>query len=116
MQVDVELAFVNASADQLKSIQDDLPPGFFVEDRSDRGWGLVIRTTQQLSDDLSSAIDAFLEPLSPLVKMVGNHGGILRVGVFYDTVTCTMRLKSCDRLAVFGLPLEISTYPSSDEE
>jgi hypothetical protein len=93
MQIDVELALVNASVDQLKNIQDDLPSKFFVEDRSDRGWGLVIRTTQNLPDDFSSAIDAFLEPLIPLVKIVGNQGEILRVGVFYDTVTCTMRLK-----------------------
>ncbi|HEB93943.1 MAG TPA: hypothetical protein ENI94_10875 [Gammaproteobacteria bacterium] len=116
MQVDVEIALINASANELKVIQADLPPGFFIEDRSDRGWGLVIRTTQKLSDDFSEAIDVFLEPLSPLVEMVSSHAGILRVCVFYSTVTCTMRLNSCDRLAVFGLPLEISTYPSSDEE
>lgn len=116
MQVDVELSLVNAPANELKAIQDDLPSGFFVEDRSDRGWGLVIRTTQKLSDDFSDSIDAFLEPLSPLVKMISNHAGILRVGVFYNTVTCTMRLNSCERLAEFGLLLEISTYPSSDDE
>jgi hypothetical protein len=116
MQVDVELALINAPADQLGVIQDQLPSVFFVDDQSHRGWGLVIRTSQQLSDDLSDAIDAFLVPLSPLAKMINNHSGILRIGVFYDTVTCTMRLNSYDRLTEFGLPLEISTYPSSDSE
>ena len=116
MQVDVELALVNAPANDLKAIQDDLPSGFFIEDRSDRGWGLVIRTTQELSDNVSDSINVFLEPLSPLVRMISDYVGILRVGVFYDTVTCTMRLNSCDRLAELGLLLEISTYPSSDDE
>ena len=102
----------------MNDIQDNLPDDFFVEDRSDNGWGLVIRTTQQLSDDFSEAIDAFLEPLTRglLAKMVSSHAGILRVGVFYSTCSCTMLLSSCDRLAAFGLSLEISTYPSSEEE
>lgn len=116
MQIDVELALVDASADELNGIKSDLPSEFYVEDRTDKGWGLVIRTTRKLPDDFGNAVDAFLEPLSPLAEMVGNHVGVLRAGVFYDTVTCTMRLNSSDRLVAFGLSLEISTYPSSDEE
>jgi hypothetical protein len=116
MQVDIELALVDASADELKGLQSYLPSGFYVEDRSDRGWGLVIRTTQKLSGDFSCAIDAFLGPLCPMIEIISNHAGVLRVGVFYNTITCTMRLNSCERLSTFRLPIEISTYPSSDEE
>ena len=69
-----------------------------------------------MSDDFSNAVDAFLEPLNSLVKVIGDHEGILRIGVFYDTATCTMRLNSYDQLAAFKLSLEITTYPSSDDE
>lgn len=116
MQVDVELALIDASTAELFYFQSKLPVGFYVEDKSDRGWGLVIRTTRELPDDFSNAVDTFLEPLSSLAEVIGVYDGLLRIGVFYDTATCTMRLNSYDRLADFKLPLEITAYPSSDEE
>lgn len=116
MQIDLELALVDASRDELVTLQSSIPKDFFVEDQTNRGWGLVIRTTLQLLDDLSDSVDSFLEPLSPLAKMIGDHEGILRVGIFYNTATCTMQIASCERLALFKLSLEISTYPSSDGE
>lgn len=116
MQLDVELALIDMSADDLNDIKSHLPTGFYVEDRSDKGWGLVVRAKQKLMDDFNGAINAFLEPLTPMINIIRNHTGLLRVGVFYNTVNCTMRLNSFDRLSEFGLPIEISTYPSSDEE
>jgi hypothetical protein len=116
MQIDVELALINAPANELKDIQDDLPSVYFVEDRSNLGWGLVIQTTRKLTGDFNDSIYAFLEPLNPMINLARKYSGILRVGVFYNTVTCTMRLNSCERLAEFGMELEISTYPSSDAE
>ena len=116
MQIDVELALVSATAIQFNDIEDNLPQGFFIEDRTDRGWGLVIRTTHKFSEELSSAIDVFIEPLMPLIELADDHEGVLRVGIFYDTINCTVCIKSFDRLAEFGLPLEISIYPSSVEE
>ena len=115
-KIDVELALVDASVGELKRLLSDLPSEFHVEDRSDNGWGLVICTSQNLPDNFSNAVDDFLKPLSLLVGVISSHKGILRVGVFYDTMTCTMRLNSSDQLSVFKLSLEISTYPSSDNE
>ena len=116
MQIDVELALINASSNNIKYLQSHLPTEFYIEDRSDRGWGIVIRTTQKSFDDFSATINNFLEPLNPLIEIISNSGGILRVGVFYSTVTCTIRLNYYEQLAIFRLPIEISTYPSFDEE
>lgn len=116
MQIDVELALVDTSMDELVNLQRDLPSEFYVEDRSDKGWGVVIRTRRKLSDDFNDAINGFLTPLNSLVELIISHKRILRVGVFYNTATCTMRLNSSDPLTAFKLPLEITVYPSSDEE
>lgn len=114
MQIDVELALVNASVGHLTNILDTLPSGYLVEDRSELGWGLVVRVAQKLPNDFNSAIESFLEPLSSLVKIIRCHGGVLRVGIFFETFTCTIRLKSYERLVELGLSLEISIYPSSN--
>jgi hypothetical protein len=115
MQVDVEIALLDATAAELTRIQLELPQGFQVEDRSDTGWGVVITTSRELPNNFSKAIDDFLTPLSALGDLVRTYAGILRVGVFYGTVNCTIRLESYDRLMMLGLPLEISTYPSDDD-
>lgn len=116
MQIDVELALLDAATNEFGDIQSNLSSGFYLEDRTEIGWGLVIRATQELSDNFDNAIDGFLEPLSSLAEVIGSHKGVLRIGVFYDTATCTLRLNSYDRLAAFKLPLEITVYPSSDED
>lgn len=116
MHLDVELALIGASAGELTGLQSSLPAGYYVEDKFDRGWGLVLRTTRELSNDFSRVVDGFLEPLNPLAKVIGDNEGILRIGVFYSTATCTIRLKSYDQLAAFKLPLEITAYPTSDDD
>ncbi len=116
MQIDVELALVNATVSELKYFQDNLPGGFYVEDKSDRNWGLVIRTTQKLPEDFTAAIDDFLGAISSLVELINNYDRVLRVGIFYETATCTIQLNSYNQLLKFRMPIEISVYPSTDEE
>jgi hypothetical protein len=116
MQIDLELALVNATENEIKDFQDNLPDGFYVEDRSDKNWGFVIRTIEKPSEDFSTAINNFLEPLNSLSGLVRSCSSILRVGVFYDTATCTMRLNSYDQLTLFKASIEITVYPFSDEE
>lgn len=115
MEIDVELALISATPNKTTTIQDDLPSGFFVEDRFATGWGLVIRSSQKPLADLSDSIDAFLKPLRSMAGVIHDNGGVLRIGVFYSTATCTMHISSCKQLASFGLPIEITTYPTSDE-
>ncbi len=114
MQIDIELALLNASLDQLKEIENRLPPGFIVEDRTDRGWGLVICIIGELPDDVSGAISDFLQQLSSVTDIISSSAGIMRVGVFHNTANCTMEFNCLARLNEFGLSLEISTYPSMD--
>lgn len=114
-QIDLELALTEGSAD-LMTIQENLPLGFYIEDRSDRGWGLVIRTSQESSDDFSSALNEFFNQLLPFKDLIRRHKGILRAGIYYDTATCTVKVDSSVRFTDFNLCLEISSYPVSDEE
>lgn len=46
-RLDVEIPLMDATTDELDSLQSKLPSGFYIEDNSDRGWGLAIRTTIQ---------------------------------------------------------------------
>lgn len=116
MQVDLELALTNPSDIEIHLVQERLPEDFYVEDRSKKGWGLVIRTSRELPEDEASAVDFFLSQLRPLADLIKRTTAIFRVGAFHDTVTCTVHFKSCTDLVTLGASLEISTYPCSDEQ
>lgn len=116
MQVDLELALTNPGDIEVHFIQERLPEDFYAEDRSKKGWGLVIRTSRELPDDEASAVDFFLSQLCPLADLIKKTTAIFRVGAFHNTVTCTVHFKSCADLVAMGASLEISTYPCSDEE
>lgn len=115
MSVDLELAMTGAEADSLRDIQESLPDSYYAEDRSDKGWGLAIRSATDMSGNCSDAIRTFLEPLNPLTDWILAHDGIMRVGIFHVTVNCTIHLDCCGELARLGLLLEVSTYPSVDD-
>lgn len=116
MEISVELALVDAPLSAKQSIQQKLPAKFLVKDHSDRGWGLVIRYSQKLPSELNEAINVFLKPLIPLIDIVGNNDGVLRIGVFFSTACCTLRLNPCEQLTELKIPIEITTYPAFDAE
>lgn len=116
MQIDLELALTDPACILLEEIQAQLPAEFYAEDRSNRDWGLVIRATRAIPVDVGDAIELFLVPLRPISNIIRQAGAVLRVGVFYDTVTCTLQIRSCKDLGEMGISLEISVYPSSDED
>ena len=108
MQVDLELALIEPATVNFKILQELLPSDFYAEDRSEKGWGFVIRTTRELSDDAGAALDSFLPPLRPLTDTIKKAAAVLRIGAFCDTVTCTIRIGSCIDLAAMEISLEIS--------
>jgi hypothetical protein len=116
MQVDIELALLDATVAELEEIQRLLPNDMLAEPRFAQGWGIVISTTQNSSNNPSDAVDEFLNVLYSLKEIILRHNGVLRVAIFYTTIDCTIRFKSCERLTEFGLCLEISTYPVSEDE
>ncbi|MDR3054184.1 MAG: hypothetical protein LBU53_02105 [Zoogloeaceae bacterium] len=116
MQVEIELALMDATVAELKEIRRILPYGMSAENRSAQGWGIVISTGQSSLNNPSDVVDEFLNSLHSLKEIIRRHKSVLRVAIFYTTINCTIRFKSCERLAELGLGLEISTYPVSDDE
>ena len=116
MQVEIELALMDAAVVELKEIRRILPYSMSAENRYAQGWGIVISTGQSSLNNPSDVVDEFLNSLHPLKEIIRQHKGMLRIAIFYTTVNCTIRVNSCNRLSEFGLGLEISTYPVSDDE
>ncbi|MDR2260521.1 MAG: hypothetical protein LBE06_06215 [Azoarcus sp.] len=116
MQIDLELALLDTTEEDVREIQNVLPSGVFFENKVNLGWGIVIRVTKSLPDNICDAIDIFLDLIRPLKNIINSHVGVLRVAVFYSTYTSTIQLNSFEKLTEFGLKLEISNYPTLDDE
>ena len=116
MQIDIELALLDANLEDAEEFENALPSGVFFEDKINLGWGIVIRVTKSLSDNLCDAINTFLDLVRPLKQIISSHVVVLRVAVFYSTCTSTIQINSFDKLIEFGLRLEISNYPTLAEE
>lgn len=111
--MEIELAFVELPVDQLADEFRDLPDSFLIEDRTDKGWGIVLRQTHEVSGlNLDESIVEFLEKLSYFQDLISEQKTILRVAVYTDAFSHTSRIKSFDLYSGFGFVLEISVYPT----
>jgi hypothetical protein len=116
MQIDIELALLDATAEDVIYIQNAIPSGVFFENKVNLDWGIVIRVSRSLPDNICDAIDTFLDLMRPLKNIINSYKGILRVAIFYTTGMFTILLNSFDKLTEFGLKLEISNYPTLSNE
>lgn len=119
---DIEVVFPGIAFDVLIDLaRDTLLAGYNVEDKSSSGWGCVISRGQCWEGDrreLSTLIVEFISPLNSLILDARDHVSstiIIRLGIYYDTFTLTLRF---DRNALQSLndacaELEISSYPSN---
>lgn len=118
MQIDIELAITGFGAKQYQMLVKEIPPAYTVEDRSDTGYGLVVRNESfEGVNEISGNLEGFLEHLMPLSGMVRDHGCIVRVAVFsyLATTTANFSLNSLNALRNFNSTLEISVYPIDPE-
>ncbi len=116
MDIDIEIAMPEISEAKRAEILGALPRDFYSEDRESQGWGTVIRMSSVLPEGLDAAVSAFLGGLKGIAPSVASAGGILRLAVYHQTYTCTVRLNSVQLISEFGLALEISTYPTADDD
>jgi hypothetical protein len=116
MRVELDLALGTLTASEQSRLKQDLPANFRMDDRTHQGYGIMITANYPLPDDVSMAIDGFLNSLSRLHALIKRKGGLLRVGIFHQTYTCTVTIESTRQLADINLSLEISTYPTHPDE
>lgn len=115
LEIDIELALLDLPESDFHGFSDQLPKNYILENKYDKGWGTVIRTKENLSNDVDDAINGFLMGLIDVSEIIKNNNAVLRVGVFYETVTYTFRLNRFDILNDLSIKLEVSTYPSDDD-
>lgn len=114
---EIELALIDYPVKKITALYHTAPSGFLVEDRSDKGWGIVFR--QEITDnkkDLDAAFVSFLEALSDIETEIKSHNAILRIAIYTDSFDYTIRLKSFEILTRYGVQLEASIYPTDEDE
>lgn len=116
VDIDIEVAFPGVSATQGSQLFGTLPKDFYFEEREAQGWGVVIATSRDLPEDVDDAIMTFLQPLERIATQISSARGILRLAVYYDTYTCTLRINCVGLIAEYGLSLEVSAYPTSGDD
>ncbi len=100
-ELDIELSLGDLANDRVELISKKLPDDYFIEDRRELGWGNVIRLSEKkstvLDRDIQSAVEKFLDGLQAMADLISeNNENVLRVGIYYDTVTFTFRFVSSE--------------------
>ena len=118
---DIELALVTLSSTDANEVSRLLPKNYLIEHRQRTGWGYVLRLPDddndewydnaELSGELNKRIIDFLVGLTPVMKWVKSSSSVLRVAVFNDKVTCTIKLDAFDMFASFDIKLALTVYP-----
>ncbi len=109
---DIELALINLPKKELQEISKVLPAGYLVEDRSNKGWGIVIRLDSENElESLNDQVKAFITGVLPIKKWMELSSPVLRVACFNDKLTCTINLEDFELFVSLKIKLEISIYP-----
>ena len=107
---DVELALrepVRLSIDEI----DQLKYSFLVEDRSENGWGFVLRAKKNNGQTLKEILEALVKMYEPFEACIAQCKPVLRVAAFSSNATCTVWLDEVSFFAKIGASLEVSIYP-----
>lgn len=109
---DLELALINLPKEELQEISKVLPVRYLVEDRSNNGWGIVIRLDSENElASLNDQVRAFIAGVLPIRKWIELSSPVLRVVCFNDKLTCTINLDDFELFVSLKIKLEISIYP-----
>lgn len=116
IELDVELALTSSPPSDLASLSNRLPSLYYCEDKSNLGWGIIIRYSGDLSGNLDLAVRQFLEGLCDEDLIPANGTNVLRVAVQHDFCALTLNLRTAiPVLNKLGLEFELSCY-SIDED
>jgi len=108
---DLELALTDRSR-LTDSLIENLRSDFVLEDRSEQGWGLVLRLEKSDGKVLDGLIQKFLSAALKFKSIIKDAKPILRVAAFNPNVTCTLLLKDIESFAELGAQVEVSVYPT----
>ena len=108
---DLELALTDQSR-LTEEMVASLRLQFVLEDRSEQGWGLVLRLEKSDGKSLDDLMQRFLAAAMKFKLVIKSAKPILRVAAFNPNATCTLLLKDIDLLAKLGTQVEVSIYPT----
>ncbi|MFC7297034.1 hypothetical protein [Herminiimonas aquatilis] len=110
---DLELALTDPSK-LTDSLMATLRTKFVLEDRSEQGWGLVLRLQKTEENSLAALAENFVSAAIKFKSAIKNSKPILRVAAFNSNATCTLLFKDIESLAELGVQLEVSVYPTDN--
>lgn len=108
---DIELALLNPG-NLSQQIETRLATSFSLEDRKDKGWGLVARALNLQGDSIDAQLSVFLTGLAGSEDLIRQCQPVLRIAVFSPNYSCTVLLPKLDQLCAIGARLEFSVYPT----
>lgn len=114
-RLDIELVVIESSPLNCGTMTTLLPPGYLIREAVGKSWKWVIE--EDVSDDslriLPDAVCKFVNGLSELVPRIGAGHSFIRVGVFFETATCTVVIPGAvmGHLATLGVGLITTAYP-----
>jgi len=107
---DVELALrepMRLSTEELSQMKS----GFLIEDRSENGWGFVLRTPKNSGETLKEILQALVDACEPFEACIARCKPVLRVAAFSPNATCTVWVDEVSFIAKICASLEVSVYP-----
>jgi hypothetical protein len=109
---DIELALLHPKLSK-SDLEAQLPESITVEDRSSRGWGLVLRIEDLQGATLDERLGHFLNGISGTFALLRDLQPVVRIAAFNESATCTFMLSHIDRLGELCAQIEVSVYPTS---
>lgn len=110
---DIELALLSPDAIR-QEVENRLGGSCELEDKSEQGWGLVIRAINPSTASLGEQLKSFLTVLAGHEALLRSGQPILRIAAFNPNLTCTVVLEELDRICALGAKVELSVYPTDD--
>lgn len=112
---DLELALNSMTDQSVANLKSLVPSNYHVENKSHSGWGYTISLVESnFTGDFDKEISEFLSPLEPLDELISSSSSVLRVAIFNDKVTCTVKLlESLELLVSNKIGIEFTVYPVS---
>jgi len=107
---DVELALREPTellAEELRQMKSQ----FLIEDRSDNGWGLVLRAEKASGQSLKEILETLVKACGPFEVSIARCKPVLRVAAFNPNLTCTIWIDEASFIAKIGASIEVSVYP-----
>ncbi|QSA96123.1 hypothetical protein [Methylococcus sp. EFPC2] len=108
---DVELSLREPTSLSIDEI-DHLKSNFLIEDRSENGWGIVLRLDKSNGLMLNELLRALIKACEPFESIIALCKPVVRIAVFNPNVNCTVWIDETACFAKIRASLEVSVYPA----